>query len=198
MKRVLFVFFTVGLVFGLVPSLSAQQPLGDIARENRKANKPKAIKVYDNDNLPTTAPISMVGVVNTPDSTKPKGPEAKDSDQTSNKKTEPAATDTPEARAKILEALKGDLEQQRTKVADLTQQLDLLNREYRLRTALYYSDAGYRLRAPQVWAEEDQRYRTNISDKQQELTAAQAKLADLEEAARKSGMPSKSVENPNP
>jgi hypothetical protein len=195
MKRVFLLILAGVLTAGFTGNLCAQQSLGDVARENRKAKKPKAVKVYDNDNLPTSAPISTVGIVNPPADAKSKDSESKDSDK-DGKKDEQAKSESSEAEArqKVENQLKDDIEKQRAKIADIAHELDLLNREYHLRTALYYSDAGTRLRNPQIWAEEDLSHRNKISAKEQELSAAQAKLADLEEAARKAGMPSKSVE----
>jgi len=206
MKRVFLAVLVGALAVGNAVTLRAQESLGDVARENRKAKKPKAVRVYDNDNLPTSAPISTVGIAKAPSESteKSKNAEEKASDQAATAETSDQ-TDKAEdrakkqsaeaqARQKNQEQIKDDLEKQRAKVADVAHELDLLTREYRLRTALYYSDAGYRLRAPQLWAEEDQHYRDNIAAKEQELSTAKEKLADLEEAARKAGLSSKSVE----
>ena len=205
MKRVFAIMLAGILIAAFAGTVRADDSLGDVARKYRKTPKSKAVKVYDNENLPRSAPISLVGIVQSPpdatadgdanDGGNPAKTGGKEAGQSGAKdeqgKNDSAAAD---ARQKALQQLKDDVEKQRAKIADITHELDLLTREYRLRTALYYSDAGYRLRSPQTWAEEDLAYRNKIAAKEAELSAAQAKLGELEETARKAGMTSKGIE----
>lgn len=71
-----------------------------------------------------------------------------------------------------------------------SRELDVLQREYQLRAAAFYADAGNRLRNQAVWDQEDAKYKEQIADKQKELDTAKQKLDDMQEDARKAGMPS--------
>ena len=74
-------------------------------------------------------------------------------------------------------------------------ELDVLQREYKLRVADMYADAGNRLRNSADWDKQDAQYKQQLADKQQALDDAKQKLDDLQEEARKAGVPS-SVREP--
>ena len=63
MKRIAYVFLAEILLSGMLVTLAGaqSQPLGDYARAIRKEDKKEVGKKYDNDNLPTTDKISIVG-----------------------------------------------------------------------------------------------------------------------------------------
>ena len=66
----------------------------------------------------------------------------------------------------------------------------MLQREYRLRAAAFYADAGNRLRNAGAWDKEDAQYKQQIADKQKAVNDAKQALDNLQEQARKSGVPS--------
>ena len=70
----------------------------------------------------------------------------------------------------------------------------MLQREYRLRAAAFYSDAGNRLRDSKDWDTQDAQYKQQIADKQKSVDDARQKLEDLQEQARKAGVPTTSRE----
>ncbi len=72
----------------------------------------------------------------------------------------------------------------------MTRELDVLQREYRLRAAAFYADAGNRLRNAGTWDKEDRQYKQQVADKQKGLDAAKKQLDDMQEQARKAGVPS--------
>ena len=74
-----------------------------------------------------------------------------------------------------------------------TQVVKSRKREYRLRAAAVYSDAGNRLRNSATWDKEDQQYKEQIAAKQKAVDAAKQQLAALEEQARRSGVPANFV-----
>ena len=75
---------------------------------------------------------------------------------------------------------------------DLTaRELDVLQREYRLRAAAFYADAGNRLRNQGSWDTQDAQYKDQIAQKQKSLDAAKQQLSDMQEQARKDGVPPK-------
>ena len=63
MKRIGYVFLAEVVLAGMLVTLAGAQtePLGDYARAVRKDEKPASAKKYDNDNLPTSDKISVVG-----------------------------------------------------------------------------------------------------------------------------------------
>ena len=61
--------------------------------------------------------------------------------------------------------------------------------EARLRAAAYYGDAGTMLRDQAKYAEDTRKSQAEIDGKKQALDAAQQKLSDLQEQARKAGLP---------
>jgi hypothetical protein len=67
----------------------------------------------------------------------------------------------------------------------LSRELDVLQREYRLRAAAFYADAGNRLRDAGAWDKEDAQYKQQIAAKQKAVDDAKKQLDDLQEQARK-------------
>ena len=83
---------------------------------------------------------------------------------------------------------------QRAQIDLLMREMDVLQREYRLRAAAFYADAGNRLRNSASWDKEDQQYKQQLDQKQRALDDAKQKLDDLQEQARKAGVPSSARE----
>jgi len=62
-------------------------------------------------------------------------------------------------------------------------------REYRLRAAAFYADAGARLRNQGSWDKEDAQYKQQLAQKQKAVDDAKKALDDMKELGRKSGVP---------
>jgi len=196
----------------------AGQSLGDAARQARKAKQP-ATHVFTNENLPTDAPISITGTPAAPadagnktagdksaeasaDTTAESKGEAKGeakAESKSESKTDSTAVSKEKdkdddsaaaARQKTIEEWKNKIAAQKKEVTLSERELDVLQREYRLRAAAFYADAGNRLRNQQQWVHDDQQYRDRIALKEKQVQEAKQKLQDLQEQARKDGMPS--------
>ena len=71
----------------------------------------------------------------------------------------------------------------------------MLQREYQIRAAAMYADAGNRMRNSGDWDKQDAQYKQQIADKQKALDDAKQKLEDMQEDARKAGVPA-SVSEP--
>ena len=69
----------------------------------------------------------------------------------------------------------------------LGREFDVLQREYQIRAAAMYADAGNRMRNSADWDKQDTQYKQQIADKQKSLDDAKQKLEDLQEEARKAG-----------
>lgn len=179
MRRVCLWWVVAGSLLTLVHAQSPQ-PLGDVARVLRSAPREHAARTYDNDTIPKSDKLNAVG--------------AGESAATSGTDIEteaPASAEKPDSRAEKQQLLVSDLDAQKKQMELLSRELDVLNREYRLRAASYYADAGNRLRDPTNWDKEDAQFKQQIAAKQKELDSAKQHLEDVQEQARKAGVPAK-------
>jgi hypothetical protein len=198
-------------------SSSSGSSLGDYARQVRKdpgtaSSKPK---VFDNDNLPREDKLSVVGRTpasasdNSAAQSETAAPAANDAKSeakgTSEAKTEsqvkpPSNTAAPApddeaAKAAASKQWADKLATQKDQIDLLGRELDVLQREYQIRAAAMYADAGNRMRNSTDWDKQDTQYKQQIADKQKALDEAKQKLEDTQEEARKAGVPA-SVREP--
>ncbi|MGO9086280.1 MAG: hypothetical protein ACLQBK_13725 [Candidatus Sulfotelmatobacter sp.] len=185
-------------------SSAAGSSLGDYARTIRKS--PAAAekqKVFDNDNLPTQDKLSIVGAA-------PENPAGSSSDAApaAQTNTPPEATQTtalgtnptrsPEEEEAAKQALWKQwgekISAQKDQIDLLGRELDVLQREYKIRAAAMYADVGNRMRNSADWDKQDAQYKQQIADKQKALDDAKQKLDDMIEEARKAGVPSSIAE----
>jgi hypothetical protein len=198
----------VGAVFAtmlLISSCLGQSDtsVADAARAARKDKaSPAPTKVFDNDTLPTEEHISVVGQSGVTSSTsQANGAQATQKSEAGDVNKEPEAKNEDKTKLTIEPGqTAGDREEVygewRKKVADqkdtitlLQRELDVLQREYRLRAAAMYADVGNRLRNQADWDKQDRDYKDTIDAKQKDLDRAKQQLSDLQEDARKSGVP---------
>jgi hypothetical protein len=196
------------MIFGTMTANA--QSLGDYARSARTTKAPQATAShhYDNDNMPRDTQLSIVGNEPAPAAAPAAAPAVHqvDSAQPDAAAAAPAAAETANAKAakdsrdsktvaqdrtKASDDLQKKIAEQKQKIQTLTQDLDLTQREYKLRSAAFYSDAGNRLRSAAQWDKDDAQYKQAIADKQKALDAARADLDTAQEAARKAGVPVK-------
>ena len=182
-------------------SASSGQSLGEYARRVRKpgetSSKPK---VFDNDNLPKTEHLSIVGK-SQPSPTQQASTEAQqESAPAASSQSTPAAASgekaaeakNPEDQASKQTGWKqwsDKIKAQEQQIELVSRELDVLQREYQLRAAAMYADAGNRLRNQGEWDKQDAQYKQQIADKQKSVDDAKQKLDDLREEARKAGAP---------
>jgi hypothetical protein len=203
MKRIEFMIAVSVSVFALMAGAAAQSDsLGDYARAARKEKRPPAKKMYSNDSLPNSGCISVVGGASAANS------EQAEHDQAAAPTAEeqkPKSSDTQKAKAQKAEAAekkepqdeqewREEISAQKKKIADLEHELDVTQREYKLLVADYYADAGTQLRDQKKFGDEEVRYRADMADKQKQIDEAKSRLQDMEEEARKAGMPSSVAE----
>lgn len=184
-----------------------QSSLGDYARRVHKdpgAAKAKP-KVFDNDNLPKDDKLSIVGQQPTASAGTTASANANEKavapadGKTSDNKAagaKPGAS-TEEDQSKKQAAWKAwqdKLKAQKDQIDLLSRECDVLQREYQLRAAAMYADAGNRLRNSTQWDKEEAQYKQQIADKQKALDEAKQKLEDMKEEARKDGVPPSMVE----
>jgi hypothetical protein len=181
-------------------STPQEQPLGDYARAVRK-DKKTATKQFDNDTLPMNDKLSVVGSAasgdsqaassNASETAANSGADAAPSDKKVDEK--PAGIqpgESKEERQKTYDLWKERLTEQKAKVDLLSRELDVEQREYQLRAAAMYADAGNRLRSAGTWDKEDAEYKKKIEDKKKAADEAKQVMDDMQEDARKAGVPS--------
>jgi hypothetical protein len=198
MKRIAYTglgltFFATLLVSSLTaqaaPQATDQPSLGDYARRVRKDPAAKAKpKVFDNDNLPADDKLSVVGPQTTA-SAAPVDDKEKDKDATAK-----AADDDQAKKQAAWKDWQGKLTSQKDAIDLAARELDVLQREYQLRAAAMYADAGNRIRNSADWDKQDAEYKQKITDKQKSVDDAKQKLSDMQEEARKAGVPASMIE----
>jgi hypothetical protein len=216
MKRTFFALLAGILTSGLMTSLSSaqnasapgpsanvQEPsLGSYARAVKKDKKPQLtpVKKWDNDNLPMNDKISVVGNGATASADASAGAPLSDSGAAASPagKLEVQPGQSQEQRQVVYDQWQQRISSQQSQVDLLQRELDVDQKEYRIRAAAFYADAGDRLRNQAAWDKEDTDYKTKIADKQKALDEAKQKITDMQEDARKSGVPSSSREVAQP
>ncbi len=205
MKRAFWLSFTIALVVAAGMPASAQssntESLGDYARAAKKARpavKPVS-KVYDNDNLPRTTAISTVGNPTETTADAEKKEAAADANATENPEAKQADAEkekakTAEQKKKAMADWQKKLDAQKQKIDLLSREMNVMQREYQIRAAAFYADAGNRLRNAAQWDSEDRKYKQQLADKQKSVDDAKSQLSDLQEQARKAGVPNPVVE----
>jgi hypothetical protein len=187
----------IAALFLLTANLAFAQSLGDVARSTRKGKTQSAAAnhKYDNDNLPKTDHLSVVGpassansnpssLIDAPQQPQGEGTAAANPVPTSGPEQKPAVEDKQQATTQ----LKDKLDAQKQKIESLNRELDLTQREYKLRAVAMYSDAGNRLRNASSWDKEDAQYKKDLEEKQKALDAAKQEMEEMNEQARKAGI----------
>jgi len=146
----------------------------------RPAAKAKP-KVYDNDNLPKDDKLSVVGEGPAAGGTNPADAKDAAADKT--------ADDEQAKKQTEWKSWQDKLSAQKNAIDLASRELDVLQKEYQLRAAAMYADVGNRMRNATQWDKEDADYKQKIADKQKAVDDAKQKLDDIQEEARKAGVP---------
>ena len=216
MKRIVNLVLSTICLIGLTAlvgqaqtSSGQDQSLGDYARTVKK-DKKASPKTFDNDNLPMQDTLSVVGnsAPQTTDAAQETSSDAAiathvegDNVVTGNappagkrapKVEEPKITpgESAEDRQKVYDKWQDKLDTQQQKVDMLNRELDVLQREQKLKAAEFYSDAGSRLRDSGAWDKQQKEYQDQLQEKQKALSDAKGDMQNMQEDARKSGVPS--------
>ena len=175
-------FFAILIVFLLGASAFGQQSLGDIARRNRAKNKkkPGSVMEFNDDTMRRTIA--------------PEQDASNSGDQESKPQHSAAATDKStqkdeaQAAQQKKEEVQKSIDSQKKKIADMEHELDIMQREQKLRAAAYYGDAGTMLRDSAKYEQDTKKQQDAMDAKKKEIDAAQQKLTDLQEQGRKAGL----------
>jgi hypothetical protein len=162
-----------------------QTSLGDYARKVHKDPAAKAKpKVYDNDNLPADDKLSVVGA---PASAA--GDASGDAGKTADNKDAAKPDDEQTKKQAEWKGWQDKLASQKNSIDLASRELEVLQKEYQLRAAAMYADAGNRMRNAAQWDKEDADFKQKIADKQKSVDDAKQKLDEMQEEARKAGVP---------
>jgi hypothetical protein len=172
-------------------SLAAQ------ARQARKNKVTTQTRTFDNDNLPREDKLSIVGTPQPPaDANPPAAATSTTTDASSKDKSANASTDNNVSTKDAAAKKQAEWSQWKDRIVaqkeaiDLSQrELDVTEREYKLRMAAMYADVGNRLRNSGQWDKQDADYKAQIEAKRKALVDAKQKLEDMQEEARKAGVP---------
>jgi hypothetical protein len=168
---------------GLLTTAAAAQSLGDYARQQRalKPATPASVKVYTNDNLPTTGMISEVGQPAPPPPAPFSPREAAAAVRAEKQAAEQRTQEEKEWKAKFAD-------QKRT-IARLQQEVDTMTRESALRKFQDRANTNAQMYGSAQLAASEQADQAAIAEKQQALDAAKQKLEDMKEELRKASLP---------
>ena len=132
------------------------QSLGDYARKVHKdpATKSKPKVVFDNDNMPKEDKLSVVGDASAAAEGAAADSSAKATDDKEASGTK-AADDDPAKKQVEWKGWQDKLSAQKNAIDLSSRELDVLQKEYQLRAAAMYADAGNRMRNAAQWDKED-------------------------------------------
>ncbi len=198
MKQVSRLLISAGFVVCLCSGLSFSQTLADAAKQAQAKKKTQTATghVYTNDNIefhsaPAEPAPAKTGDAAADTATNPDGTPKTDAnaDGTAKADSADAAKAAAEEKAKAADAIKEKYAKQQSDIELLKRELDVLQRENHIRAAVFYSDAGSRLRDPAAYAAADQKYQADIAAKQKAIADGQANLEKIREEARRAGVP---------
>lgn len=165
------------LLIAFAASAWAQQSLGEIARKYRAQKKPTPTINLNDDNMPRKLDANS-------DEDVKKESDSGDKTAANDQAKKEAADKAKDNKDKLA----GQIKDQKEEISRLQRELDVTQREQRLRAAAYYADAGTQLRDQTKFADDSRKEQDEIDSKKQALTAAQQNLDDMQEQARKSGV----------
>ena len=188
MKRMWF-FTLAALLMGWAVGAWAQDvSLGDYARKQREKQKPASptTRVFTNDDVTSSAPLV------TSDASKDKETSA---DADKNKTADAAgdkATDkmSPEEMAKAASEFKARIAQQKQKVAETQRNMDVSEREFKLHSIDWYTQAGNALLDPKKYKDETDKHNKEMDDLRKQRADAQAEIEKIRDEIRKAGLSS--------
>jgi predicted RNase H-like nuclease (RuvC/YqgF family) len=189
--------FNIGLLIltGLLAGIAAAQSdsLADAARKHKQqqSGKPVAAKVYTNDNLPSTETISTVGApASDAAATAPTDGQATADGSTPATKDGAKPADDTKTRQKTWEDWRDKIQKQKAFVEQMQKENEEIDRQYKLTSGNYYNSAQQRLYDGAAMAKEDAAYKQQMEQKKKAIDDAKQKIDDLQEEARRAGVPS--------
>ena len=185
------VLILAGLLAGVAAAQSDSLAVAARKHKQQQSGKPVAAKVYTNDNLPATETISTVGAP----ASDAAAPTPTDGQTTADGST-PAAkdgakpADETKTRQKTWEDWRDKIQKQKASVEQMRKENEEIDRQYKLTSGNYYNSAQQRLYDGAAMAKEDAAYKQQLEQKKKAIDDAKQKIDDLQEEARRAGVPS--------
>jgi len=178
----------LAVLVAFAAAVCAQTPsVADVARQERAKPKPKNVKVWTNDDFPSTQPVT------TTETEKPAAEAAEPGEAgkaaTAAKSAGEPEKDAAKEKQKAIAEWQKHLADQKTQIAKLEQEISTLETQQQERASTYYTDAGTRLRNDEKWTKDQMKNDTELAQKKQALVDAKSKLSDMQDQARKAGVP---------
>ena len=184
------------------------QSVADIANQSRAKKKANpSVRTIDNDVLPSVgdtsagssepSKLAKADDSSASSSTAPSDAEKDKAPASAEDKKQASAEDKKkpdDEQQKKADEWKQKISDQKKEIAQLQRELDVAEREARLNAAAYYADAGVMLRNQGQFAEDSRKRQEEIDSKKQALEASKHKLEDIQEEARKTGVPSNQLD----
>ena len=173
------------VMISMLAATVAAQSVADAARQNRASKKAdSSAKVIDNDVIPSVIEKPSLQTASTAAKS--------DTQKDAKAQDKPAAATEPEKKSasadNSADSWKKKVAEQKHEIAQLQREVDVAERESRLRAAAFYADAGVMLRDQERYAQDNRKAQSEIDSKKQTLSEARQKLEDLQEQARKAGV----------
>jgi hypothetical protein len=178
MKRT--TLFLLALIMLALPA--AAQTLADRARELRKEKRTPSAneKVFTNESL-SLRPAPAITTETKPD--------AKDAAKKDAEEGDEEKQPTPdEVKAKLAGEYREKIDKAKAEIATLQRELDIAERENKLRVAQFYADAGNRLRDEKKFVEDQNKTLADIADKRKRLADTTTALEQARSEARRAGI----------
>ncbi|MGB9070763.1 MAG: hypothetical protein WCC21_19530 [Candidatus Acidiferrales bacterium] len=177
---------TASLLAGVAHAQDQDNSLAAAARRalEQKKEQPKAAKVWDNSNLPTSAPVSVVG----------QEPAANGSGATDTTNSTTLAADAkPAPTAAEMAQLNSELDAAKQRMADLKADLDVAQRKYALDQQTYYGKPNFL--ADKAGAAALAAEKSDIDAKADAVAAAEKLLASAQAKADEAGKAAKAAQD---
>ncbi|HVP41991.1 MAG TPA: PAS domain-containing protein [Terriglobales bacterium] len=176
------------LLMGLALGAAAQEvSLGDYARKQREQQKPASptTKVYTNDDIGSSPAAAASATTSAPADS--------DADKSAAKDEKTKAEDEKakaEEMNKAAEEFKGKVAEAKTKIAEIRRNMDVSEREFKLHSIDWYTEAGNALLDPKKYKDETDKHNKEMDDLRKQLADAQAELEKIRDEIRKAGLSS--------
>ncbi len=184
MKRTL--IFALAL-FGLATTAWAQDSLGDYARKQREQQKPASpnSKVWTNEDIGASSAGSSA----------PAPASDSKAAASSDKKDDKAAPKdasslSPEERTKQEADWRKKIADQKAKIAGFEHEIEIADREYKLRSISWYTTTSKALLDQKNWSDQEKKYQEEKADREKKLADAKADLDKMRDDIRKAGFSS--------
>ena len=183
MKRMWFLTLAA-LLMGLAVAASAQDvSLGDYARKQRDQQKPASptTRVFTNDDVSSSASPAPAAAT-TDSSSDPDKAKSKDKDKKEATKADEMNKAAEEFKAKVAE--------QKAKIAEIQRNMDVSEREFKLHSIDWYTQAGNALLDPKKYKDETDKHNKEMDDLRKQLADANAELEKIRDDIKKAGLSS--------